>query len=166
MDNNNVKKRKTMSFEEFLKNKVKIEKGDQVVDDHYSNTLDEPKKIKIVKESKGWKEVAGPNVGSFYKTQEELNQYKTKMIGEGYEMDLDVGDIAEEHAKAIIAEAFEMSKASDRDGGINGTILQEAFDKICTDNGIDDMEDDRREMIVDAIQSILKELSGQATRLK
>lgn len=175
MDNNNVKKRKTMSFEEFLKNKVKIEKGDhKVVDDHYSgekkgdagvNTLDEPKKIKIVKESEGWKEVAGPNVGSLYKTQEELDQYKTKMVGEGYEMDLDMGDIAEEHAKAVIAEAFEMTKSGDT-GGLTEKTLQEAFDKICTDYGIDDMEDDRREMIAEAIRNILQELSGQATRLK
>lgn len=176
MDNSNVKKRKTMSFEEFLKNKVKIEKGDaKVVDDHYSgekkgdagvNTLEEPKKIKIVKESEGWKEVAGPNVGSLYKSQEELDAYKTKMVGEGYEMDLDGGDIAEEHAKAIIAEVFEMSKNGETEGGLTGKILQEAFDKICKDYGIDDMEDDRRGMIVDAIQSILGELAGQAERLK
>lgn len=176
MDNSNVKKRKTMSFEEFLKNKVKIEKGDaKVVDDHYSgekkgdagvNTLEEPKKIKIVKENEGWKEVAGPNVGSLYKSQEELDAYKTKMVGEGYEMDLDIGDIAEEHAKAVIALAFDMSKDGERDGGLTEKILQEAFDKVCTDYGIDDMEDDRREMIAEAIRNILQELSGQATRLK
>lgn len=82
-------------------------------------------------------------------------------IEEDYEMDLDRGDIEEEHALLVLATAFDMHKLGGK------WDLQAAFNKVVDDNGLS-TEDDKiqRTMIRDSIKDVLSELTKEAKTIK
>lgn len=83
----------------------------------------------------------------------------SKIVDENYEMDVGGGEMATEHAKAVIDRAMENHKEQ---GKWN---LSKALDQICEENDISDEDNERREMITSAIKEILEDLSKQVEDL-
>lgn len=83
-----------------------------------------------------------------------------KNISEDYEMDLDGGEIGDEHAKAVLDRAFEMHKEA---GAVARWNLQAAFDSVLKENQLDDKS--RKTMVADSVRLILEELTDQAEEL-
>ncbi len=92
----------------------------------------------------------------------KLKRFKNigENISEDYKMDLDAGDMGDEHAKAVLDRAFEMHRQA---GAGNSWNLQAAFDAVVKENQLDDKS--RKSMVADSVRLILEELTEQAEEL-
>lgn len=126
MNNYNVKKRQIMSFDDFAKNAQKnVEKLEKGEHEMVTKSTD-----KLVNDKKG-----------------------VETLDEAYNMNVDEGDMAEEHAKAVIVEAIEKSAET-------GTIdMKAAFDKVAQDNSIPEGTEG---IIVSAMKGLLKSMASAA----
>lgn len=88
--------------------------------------------------------------------QGSTNPAEYKTVKEEYEMDLESGDMGDEHAKAVLARAIDNSKALDN------VQLKAAFDEICKDS---DVPEGTPELIKESLMNLLKDLAQQAKDL-
>ena len=77
-----------------------------------------------------------------------------KDINEGYDMDIDRGDMVEEHAKDVIGRYL--------DGSLGGMTVQGAFNAMFDENmrGMSDDTSPQQKQIIEAIQKIADELKA------
>lgn len=183
MNDFNVKKRKTLSFEEFLKVNIKVVKGDsELVNKAYSGDKKGDKGVGTLEE--GLDENWSDHVQDVYDSFEELESYDetygiAKRLGfkdavELWEKNPKIQGTTNPKDLKVVKEAYTMdtdggdmheehakaviARALDNSKGLDGVDLKAAFDEICEEF---EVPEDSVGLVRDAVMNLVTTLTKE-----